>query len=67
LTVTGTSTAPTTDSTSSLAESAWHIKAEPPPVLTTLWTGQPMLMSTAAAPWSTAQRAAYLISEITLP
>ena len=27
-----------------------HIIAEPPPFLTTLWTGQPMLMSMTAAP-----------------
>ena len=40
----------------SIAASAWHIRAEPPPVLTTLLTGQPMLMSTTDAPWSTTQR-----------
>jgi CHRD domain/PEP-CTERM motif len=42
LTVTGTVTALTTAATSRTAASVWHIRAEPPPVLTTLLTGQPM-------------------------
>src|SRR6185312_13080061 len=66
-TVTGTLTDLTTASTSATAVAVWHIKADPPPVLTTLLTGQPMLISTAEAPWSTTQRAANSISWITLP
>ena len=50
LTVTGTATASTTAATSATAASDWHIRADPPPVFTTFLTGQPMLMSTAAAP-----------------
>ncbi len=50
LTVTGTATASTTAATSASAASAWFIRADPPPDRTTLLTGQPMLMSTTAAP-----------------
>jgi len=67
LTVTGTSTAFTTVATRATASSVWHIKAEPPPVLTTLLTGQPILISTTEAPRSTTRRAASRISERTWP
>ena len=53
--------------TRSTARSIWHMSAEPPPVLTTFRTGQPMLMSTAEAPFSSTQRAACSISGITCP
>jgi len=65
--VTGTGTALTTLSTSFTAASAWHIKAEPPPVFTTLLTGHPILISTTEAPLSTTHFAAYSISGMTLP
>ena len=38
------------------------MSADPPPVLTTFLTGQPMLMSTAVAPFSSTQRAACSIA-----
>ena len=65
--MTGIDTASTTALTRSTARSIWHMSAEPPPVLTTFRTGQPMLMSTAVAPFSSTQRAACSISEMTLP
>ena len=66
-TVTGIRTAFATAATRSAARSAWHKSAEPPPVLTTFRTGQPMLMSTAVAPCSSTQRAACSISLVTCP
>ena len=62
--VTGTGTASTTCRTSStVAPVVSHIMDEPPPVLTTLRTGQPMLMSMpSASPRSTSHFAAPVIS-----
>ena len=67
LTVTGMLTALTTADTRSTARSTWHMSAEPPPLLTTFLTGQPMLISTAEAPCSSTQRAACSISAIDDP
>ncbi len=51
LTVTGSRVAPTTRSTSrTVVPVVSHIMADPPPVRTTLRTGQPMLMSMTVAP-----------------
>ena len=61
LTVTGTSTASTTARASPQARS-WSERAlAPAPVLVTLRTGQPKLMSTMSAPASTTIRAASAI------
>lgn len=63
-TVTGTGTASTTLRTSStVAPVVSHRSDDPPPVLTTLRTGHPMLMSTLSASWrSTSHLAAPAIS-----
>ena len=66
-TVTGIFTAATTAATRSTARSIWHIRAEPPPPLTTFRTGQPMLISTAGTPRASTQRAACSISAVTAP
>src|SRR5438034_4452427 len=62
LTVTGTATAPTTASLTRQARSGSRSKDEPPEVLTTFGTGQPMLMSTMSAPAASAILAASAIT-----
>src|SRR5207249_12293823 len=62
LAVTGTATAPTMASLTRQARSGSRSKDEPPEVLTTFGTGQPMLMSTMSAPAASAILAASAIT-----
>ena len=60
--MTGTVTAATTAAATRLARSGSCKSDDPPEVLTTLGTGQPMLMSTMSAPAASAIRAAWAIT-----
>ena len=65
--VTGKGTAFTTASRMRAASASWRIRAEPASLLTTFFTGQPMLMSMIAAPRSTFSFAASAITDGSQP
>ena len=67
LAVIGMRVAATMPRTSSAVLASSVIIAEPPPILVTFFTGQPMLMSTACTPSSWQSTAASRISSGTLP